>query len=1497
MTIKITDNNKINLNVGTNKPGAQGPQGPAGATGPQGPAGLKGDTGAIGPQGPTGTQGIKGDAGADGAQGVQGPVGSQGIKGDTGNTGPTGSIGLTGPQGIAGTAGAQGPSGSVGATGPQGPTGLTGAAGASFDIDSYAVTSSIDNNDLLFLSRNSSGNEFKITLTDLNTKIETLISPALQSYTDTAIANLINGAPGTLDTLEELATALNDNSNFATNLTNVVNTKLASADFNALWDTRFSTKTTNNIPEGSTNLYYTSSRADADIDAKITQPYINALNINADKLDGYHASSFIQTGTLAAVASTGAYGDLNGVPVYHTVAQTGDYNDLINVPLGITYYRNLDVDDHLNLSTAATNQVLSWNGTDYDWVNQSAGGGGGTSNFSGSYNDLTNKPVLFDGDYNTLTNQPTLFDGNYNTLTNKPTLFDGDYNSLINKPSTQVLTAGTNVTITGNVIDVGSIALTSVRTAVSEAIQLGFSLQEGDVVVRTDLNESYMHNGGTAGTMADFTLLATPTNAVLSVVGQTGSISAAQIKTAYEAEANTNAFTDTEKTKLSNIEINADVTDTTNVVAALTAGSNITIAADGTIASTASGTSITIQDEGVDLATAASTINFVGSGVTASGTGSTKTITISSGGGSSVSSGAIVGTDLVLTNADATTVTIDATDLINPTPFINQTGQHWYVAYGTNADVEVTDPQTSNYTVGNAPLYYGEKLQKGFEFVWTQFHMTAQTTFHYSIGIYDGDPTQAGQSSATDLSNWSTKFSFCIDELMADFSNVDNAERSSKNTDIAASTTFTSGTVFRLRYCADNKLRLYADDALVASTIVAESGNDLDIFFANRGANLEIPDVVNRSFNLDRLSETDDKWYVAYGPKSDQEITTPITDLAMYSHNPMYWGEALEPGKEFRWTQYYLTNNQQYYMSIGVWSGDTTQAAGVLSTAMTNWSTKFGFYFKYLMEDTSTHANGGYSSKNTDIAGSTQFADGSIMRLVYSATDYKLRLYANNTLMATTLVPESGDPLKIHFMADHLGNEYPSFTTKTTNALESTGSNWYRSYGINADEEVIPTSITSTVWDEAPYYWGEPLTRGNDFSFNMSTGQQWRMGIWGNNTSPQTYNTGAIDYSNWDTVFSFLNGNTEFVGASNTEVQDYNNGSNYTVASNAPLVLRFLHNGHLELIDTTGGAEMTIGKTITPLTVDSFKVQFSGWANAVFPVPTISNANTIWEIAHDENLAEDGIINGVKSHTVIKSVMSIVPGEQININFNQSAQGDWYGTNYLGASSGVGTAEGQIHNKFRYQTNESFIGTDYQFNTSSTNYFEAGGGTIPGWRQGGAGTIQGVVSLRYYDDYSIQLWSEVVGERIATAFNAGDGSPIHLFNGFASPKTYNKIPAITKQTIAGGGSTGNNSGTGGMVVDLGAKTTNFSIATSSDFEAYLVDTTNNTIEVTLPGTPNNGQRIKIIDIGNNLSTNNLTINRNNNTIQGDASNLTVAINRSAFELMFVSTYGWVLMNK
>lgn len=69
-----------------------------------------------------------------------------------------------------------------------------------------------------------------------------------------------------------------------------------------------------------------------------------------------------------------------------------------------------------------------------------------------------------------------------------------------------------------------ALALTDIYVAANETEQLALDAQEGDVCVRSDLNKSYVHNGGSAGTMADWQELLTPTDAVLSVAGKTGAV-------------------------------------------------------------------------------------------------------------------------------------------------------------------------------------------------------------------------------------------------------------------------------------------------------------------------------------------------------------------------------------------------------------------------------------------------------------------------------------------------------------------------------------------------------------------------------------------------------------------------------------------------------------------------------------------------------------------------------------------------------------------------------------------------------------------------------------------------------------------------------------------------------------------------------------------------------------------------------------------------------------
>ena len=57
----------------------------------------------------------------------------------------------------------------------------------------------------------------------------------------------------------------------------------------------------------------------------------------------------------------------------------GDGSGLTDLPGGGSYGNN-DVDTHLNISTASNGEVLSWNGSDYDWVAQSGGSGISTAN-------------------------------------------------------------------------------------------------------------------------------------------------------------------------------------------------------------------------------------------------------------------------------------------------------------------------------------------------------------------------------------------------------------------------------------------------------------------------------------------------------------------------------------------------------------------------------------------------------------------------------------------------------------------------------------------------------------------------------------------------------------------------------------------------------------------------------------------------------------------------------------------------------------------------------------------------------------------------------------------------------------------------------------------------------------------------------------------------------------------------------------------------------------
>ena len=90
------------------------------------------------------------------------------------------------------------------------------------------------------------------------------------------------------------------------------------------------------------------------------------------------------------------------------------------------------------------------------------------------------------------------------------------------------------------------------------------------------------------------------------------------------------------------------------------------------------------------------------------------------------------------------------------------------------------------------------------------------------------------------------------------------------------------------------------------------------------------------------------------------------------------------------------------------------------------------------------------------------------------------------------------------------------------------------------------------------------------------------------------------------------------------------------------------------------------------------------------------------------------------------------------------------------------------------------------------------------------------------------------------------------------------------------------------------KTTGFTAVAG---EGYFINTTSGAITMTLPASPSLGDFVSVIDYAGTFDTNNLTVGRNSQPIQGVAADLTVATERAGFTLVYTDgTQGWLLQN-
>ena len=407
-------------------------------------------------------------AGLVGPQGDAGPTGSQGP------AGPTGSTGSQGPTGPQGATGAQGPQG---ATGPQGPGGvitsvaLSGTDGVEVDSGSPITTSS----GTITLGINKS----------------TLLSHI----------NVEDGATAD-QTGAQIKTAYEAESN--TNaFTDAEKTKLTGIATGA----EVNVQSDWNASSGDAQILNKPALASGAVVDDTTPQLGGDLETNSNNiLSAHNSTDVIADGTahFTVTVSGGKY-YIDAVQqatlkFERNKSYVFDVADFSSHPL---YFQTTDNSGSYDSGNVVSYQSGNTSRTVILRIPNSAPDTlyyrcGNHGNMGGS---ISLRPTL----------ATVATSGSYNDLSNQPTIPSG--NQIIDWTS-----SGAGAIHSTNI---PAIALSSIQTAANESAQLSLTTQEGDVVVRTDQNRTYMKNSGSAGSMADFTQILTPTDYVSSSSGGT----------------------------------------------------------------------------------------------------------------------------------------------------------------------------------------------------------------------------------------------------------------------------------------------------------------------------------------------------------------------------------------------------------------------------------------------------------------------------------------------------------------------------------------------------------------------------------------------------------------------------------------------------------------------------------------------------------------------------------------------------------------------------------------------------------------------------------------------------------------------------------------------------------------------------------------------------------------------------------------------------------------
>ena len=160
---------------------------------------------------------------------------------------------------------------------------------------------------------------------------------------------------------------------------------------------------------------------------------------------------------------------------------------------------------------------------------------------------------------------------------------------------------------------------------------------------------------------------------------------------------------------------------------------------------------------------------------------------------------------------------------------------------------------------------------------------------------------------------------------------------------------------------------------------------------------------------------------------------------------------------------------------------------------------------------------------------------------------------------------------------------------------------------------------------------------------------------------------------------------------------------------------------------------------------------------------------------------------------------------------------------------------------------------------------------------------------------SIQLNCEANSHGIkltSPAHSSGQSYELKFPTGNVTAGTFLKVASVSGSGATGVGQLSfSAAGTSWQAV----KTSAFTAAAG---EGYFINTTSSAFTMTLPSSPSIGDEVSFIDYAGTFDSNNLTIGRNSEKIQGAAADLTVSTERAANTLVYTDgTQGWLLKVK